>query len=175
VVTIEVVGVNREVQSGLFESFRKEREAVGRIRVWRDDKKKELILDSGVASKRIFEWRVEDRYFPENLPGGIPRTLYVEGVSKSGHYLGDMRLLLTVTWRDRTIKSREKFIHPTVGTPASVKKHAKPNVNIANVSYRAAYDHILFTVKDEPQEKEFINNNVERVWLNVDGTPVLSR
>jgi len=171
VVTIEAIGVNRDVQSGLFESFNKEKQSAGRIRVWRGEEKKELLLDSGVASKRVYEWSAENRFFPENLPGGVPRTIYVEGVSRYGRHIGDVRLLITVSWRDRSVKSRGSNGRPSKETVASVNKHADQPIDIGNKTYRAAYDHILFTVKDEPQEKGFINNNMERIWLNPDGTP----
>jgi hypothetical protein len=171
VVTMEVVGINRSVQSGLFKDFEQEKKGTGRIRVWRDEKKKDLLLDSGVASKRVYEWSAENRFFPENLPGGVPRTVYVEGVSKSGQYIGDIRLLVTVSWRDRSEKRLGKSGDSGGETVAAVNRRADEPIEIGNRSYRAAYDHILFTVKEEPQRKEFINNNVERIWLNPDGTP----
>lgn len=167
VVTMEVVGINREVQSGLFKNFNEEKESTGRIRVWADEKKKKLLLDSGVASKRVYQWSAENRFFPENLPGGVPRIIYVEGVSKYGNYIGDLRILVTVSWVDRNVKRGGQSGGESV---AEVNRHATMPIDIGNRSFRAAYDHILFTVKEEPQKKEFINNNAERIWFNPDGT-----
>jgi hypothetical protein len=135
IAAIEVEGVNRDSTSGLFEGASES--SVGRIRVWRDQARKELLVDSGDASKRRFEWRFD----PEKRSGGIPRTLYVEGVKASPKFEGDLRLLLSAV---QVAEGGDPK------TPSSL--------------YQAAFDHVLFTVRDKPVEKEFINNNVEGVW-----------
>lgn len=40
-----------------------------------------------------------------------------------------------------------------------------------NRGFRAAYDHVLFTVNSKPHKKEFIKNNLEEVWLKANGEP----
>lgn len=135
VVAIEVEGVNRDATSGLFQGASES--SVGRIRVWRDQARKELLLDSGDTSKQRFEWRFD----PEKRSGGIPRTLYVEGVKVSPKFEGDLRLLLSAVQVAEGADAK---------TPSSL--------------YQSAFDHVLFTVRKEPVEKEFINNNVEGVW-----------
>lgn len=143
VVSLEVIGVNRDSPSGDFVNAGQE--SVGRIRVWRDQARKELLLDSGDASKNRFEWR----YDKEKLSGGIPRTVYLEGVDVSPEFDGDLRLMVV---------SNHVAEGTDPATPSSL--------------YRSAFDHLLVTVRKEPVEKEFINNNVEGVWSNVGQTPV---
>lgn len=140
VVALEVSPVNRDSASGAFAGNAKS--AVGRIRVWRDQARKDLLLDSNDESKRRFEWR----YDKEKRFGGIPRTLYVEGVEVSPKFEGDLRLLLSSS-------------HGAGGgssAPSSL--------------YQTAFDHVLVTVRAKPVEKEFINNNAEGVWSSV-GAP----
>lgn len=141
-VSLEVDGVNRDSASGAFAVGGQK--SVGRIKVWRDQARKELLLDSGDPSKLRFEWR----YDSEKRSGGIPRTLYVEGVEVSPKFDGDIRLLLSATHLADGASS---------GTLSSL--------------YRSAFDHLLFTVRKEPLEKEFINDNVEGVWASIKDAP----
>jgi hypothetical protein len=139
VVGLEVTGVNREASSGVFEGG--ETAISGRLRVWRDAARTELLLDSGDPSKRRFEWT----YDSAQRSGGIPRTIYVEGVEVSPQFEGDLRLLV-------------------------VASHVPDGGNGSESSplYQSAFDHLLITVRTEPIAKEFINNNVEKVWSMVD-------
>ena len=135
IVALEVSGVNRDATSGAFEGSGDA--PVGRVRVWRDQARKELLLDSGDKNKLRHEWR----YDPAKRFGGIPRTLYLEGVSVSPKFEGDIRLLLTSSQVSGAVDAN---------TPSSL--------------YQAAFDHILVTVREKPVEKEFVNNNAEGVW-----------
>jgi hypothetical protein len=135
VVRLEVAGINRDAVSGAFE--KDAGQSVGRIRVWRDQARKELLLDSDDTSRLHFEWT----YDREDFSGGIPRTVYVEGVRVSPKFDGDLRLLVVSSHVDES--------------SASVPLYSK------------AFDHVLVTVRDKPVEKEFINNNVENVWSMV--------
>ncbi|MGJ8642148.1 MAG: hypothetical protein ACSHX9_01970 [Luteolibacter sp.] len=149
VVTIEVAGINRSVASGRFESFEEELASVGRIRVWQDAKKSKLLLDSGNSNKMTHEFIMDASKYPANLPGTVPRTLYVEGVSSSGAYAGDVRLLTTVSYREEGTTA-ESY-------PESRKKAIK--------QFRTTFDHILFTVTPSPMKKDFINNNSDGTWI----------
>lgn len=143
VVGLEVSGINRDSASGAFASGGDE--SLGRIRVWRDQARRELLLDSGDPAKRRYEWR----YDPEKRFGGIPRTLYLEGVELSPKFEGDLRLLLTATHKAEGAVGEE-----------------------VSSLYRGAFDHLLVTVRKEPVEKEFFNNNVEGVWSMVGDAPL---
>lgn len=171
VIGLEVAGVNRAARSGQFGSFEEEIASTGRIRVWADPARTELLLDSANPEKRYHEWVADDRAYPANLPGIYPRSIYVEGVSVAGEidgggkyvvssgkgmapesgYTGDLRLLMTISHRE-TGTPREEY-------PEYRKRFIK--------SFRTSFDHILFTVQREPQRKDFINNNAEGVWLTV--------
>ena len=133
-VSLEAAEVNRNATSG------EGAMSAGQIRVWRDQQRKELLIDSADPAKRRFEWT----YDREKRSGGIPRTLYVEGVKVSPQFEGDLRLLLSAS---------HLADGDAAGTPSSL--------------YRAAFDHLLLTVREKPIEKEFINNNVEGVWSMV--------
>jgi hypothetical protein len=153
VVGFEVTGINRNSPEGVFASFEEEQKAVGRIRVWRDSTKKGLLLDSADPSRRIFEFSVDAMRYPANLPDAIPRTIFVEGVKSSGAYLGDLRLLATVS-------HREKGQGPS-STPSADKAQNPPFKR-----FRTAFDHILFTIESQPAKKEYVNNNAEGVWIS---------
>ncbi|RBP48104.1 hypothetical protein DES53_101904 [Roseimicrobium gellanilyticum] len=152
VIGFEVGGINRNSPEGVFSSFEEEQRAVGRIRVWRDSTKKELLLDSADPARRIYEFSVDAMRYPANLPDAIPRTIFVEGVKTSGAYLGDMRLLATVS-------HREKGQGPST-TPTADKAQNPPFKR-----FRTAFDHILITVEPQPAKKEYVNNNAEGVWV----------
>lgn len=170
VIGLEVVGINRAVRSGLFDSFEEEVASTGRIRIWRDADRTELLLDSADPERRYHEWVADDRIYPANLPGIYPRTFYVEGVSVAGGsaaggkevvasgkevvspsqgFSGDLRVLMTVSHREK-------------GTPReSYPEYRKRFVK----SFRTTFDHFLVTVRNEPHPKDFINSNSEGVWL----------
>lgn len=151
VIGLEVAGVNRSDRSGEFGSFDEEVSSTGRIRVWRDAGRKELLLDSGNPEKRYVEFLTQYRVYPYNLPDAIPRIVYVEGVKASPKHLGDLRLLLTCSHR-KIGSSPQQFVESR---------------KVLLKSFRTSFDHILFTVLPQPAPKEFINNNAEGVWLNV--------
>lgn len=149
VVTIEVAGINRSVASGRFESFEEEQASVGRIRVWEDSNKSKLLLDSGDPNMLVHEFVMDASSYPVNLPGTVPRTLYVEGVRQSGAHTGDLRLLTAVTCREP-------------GTTAET--YAENRKNWLK-TFRTSFDHMLFTVTPRPLKKDFVNNNAEGVWI----------
>ena len=169
VVTLEVVGINRAVRSGRFESFDEEVASTGRIRVWADAAQSKLLLDSANPNLRYHEWVADERIYPANLPGAFPRLVYVEGVSTAGSqvnssgktvvppgknvvgsgFTGDIRLLCTVSHRKKEA-TRETY-------PEYRKRMVK--------AFRTSFDHVLFTVLDSPAQKIYVNNNAEGVWL----------
>lgn len=169
VIGLEVAGINRAVKSGQFGSFEEEVASTGRIRVWRDAAKTELLLDSADPEMRYYEWVADHRQFPANLPGIYPRMVYVEGVSVAGEHQqgggkelvsgkgvvaegfpGDLRLLVTIAHREEGA-DRENY-------PEYRKRFVK--------AFRTSFDHVLFTVRPEGVRKEFINGNAEGVWLD---------
>jgi hypothetical protein len=148
VVTLEVAGINRAEKSGEFNSLDEELSATGKVKIWKDISKKKLLIDSSDPAKRHCEWVVDDTKYPANLPGIVPRTVYVEGISPSKNFTGDIRVLVTVSHRDRG-SSREGFTE-------SRKKLLK--------RFRTSFDHILLTVNPKPHKKDYINANAEKVW-----------
>jgi hypothetical protein len=151
VVGFEVSGINRAVAEGVFSSFDEEQRAVGRIRVWADGNKKQLLLDSADPAKRLVEFSVEAMRYPANLPNAIPRTVYVEGVRPSGAYMGDMRLLATISHRE---KGQAPNQDPARTQNPPLKR------------FRTSFDHILFTIEAQPAKKDFVNGNAEGVWIS---------
>ena len=149
VVTLEVAGINRAAPTGRFESFEQEQASVGRIRVWQDAGKSKLLLDSGRSDMLVHEFVMDAATYPANLPGTVPRTLYVEGVRSSGEYSGDLRVLTTVTHRARG---------------ASPETFAEDRKRLTK-TFRTTFDHMLFTVRSTPMRKDFVNNNSEGVWI----------
>ena len=137
VVVLEVSPIDRDSPSG--EGGRGF--ASGRIRVWRDQERRELLLDSGDPSKLRMEWSFD----PGERSGGIPRAVYLEGVGVSPKHDGDLRLLAHSGAPEA--RSAEGG---GLGVPAL-----------------RAYDHLLVTVREKPVEKEFINNNAEAVWSTI--------
>lgn len=161
VVSLQVDGINRGDKSGRFESAEEERARTGHIRVWRDASRRELILDSRDPSRKVFEWAIDDSKYPANVPGIVPRTLYVEGVGESGEYSGDVRLLVKVqhrkdgatTMTTSGAKSAKGIVDgPTKSERVRFKKFA------------TSYDHIVLTVQGTPRAKEFVNGNTSGVW-----------
>ena len=148
VVTLEVAGINRSKKSGSFSDLDDELSSTGAIKIWRDLTRKELLIDSTDPKKRFHEWVVDDTKYPANLPGIVPRTVYVEGINPSPKFIGDIRILVTVSHRHHG-SSRENF-------SASRKKLLK--------RFRTSFDHLLLTVNPKPHHKEFVNANAEKVW-----------
>jgi hypothetical protein len=148
VVTLEVAGINRSNKSGEFKDLDDELASTGTVKIWRDLSKKELLIDSTNPDKRFCEWTVDDTKYPANLPGIVPRTVYVEGITPSPRFIGDIRILVTVSHRAQG-SSRERFSE-------SRKKLLK--------RFRTSFDHLLVTVNPKPHQKEFINANAEKVW-----------
>jgi hypothetical protein len=148
VVTLEVAGINRAEKSGAFSSLNEELAATGRVKIWKDISKKQLLIDSADPAKRYCEWVVDDTKYPANLPGIVPRTVYAEGITVSKKFIGDIRVLVTVSHRDRG-SSRESF---TESRKTLLKR------------FRTSFDHILLTVSAKPHKKDFINANAEKVW-----------
>ncbi len=149
VVTMEVAGINRASRSGEFESFDQELASTGQIRVWSDAQRSKLLLDSADPELRTHEWVADMQVYPANLPGVFPRLVYVEGMAPSALYSGDVRLLVTVSQREKGV-TRETY--------AEYRARAVK-------AFRTSFDHLLLTVKDQPQEKLYINNNAEGVWI----------
>ena len=144
-VKIQVDGINRDAKSGLFTDGA-ERNSAGQIVVWLDKTKKEKILDSRDPNLRSFEWTLDQRT-PENLQI-IPRTLYVEGVSSSPKHAGDIRLLISCYDDNPNYE-----VNPKIDPRRWVK------------TFRPSFDHIILTVRPQPQEKNYINDNSEGVWV----------
>lgn len=136
VVVLEVSPIDREISQGTAVDDA----ATGRIRIWRDQDRKELLLDSMDPEKRRFEWTFD----PAKISGGIPRTVYLEGVAVSPKHEGDLRLL----------------VHS--GPPEVLDAPADEG------TAQPAFDHLLVTVRKEPVDKEFINNNAEAVWSMIE-------
>lgn len=171
VVTLEVEGINRGVKSGEFTTLDEELASMGHIRVWRDKDKKSLLLDSRDPAKRTVEFTTQYKTYPYNLPMTVPRAVYVEGVSPSPKYIGDIRLLCTVSHREP--KAAGQQVANASATDASTVTAAKqpqpvedkPSI-LSNIkSFRTSFDHILLTVQPKPTLKQFINNNNEGVWV----------
>jgi len=152
VVGLEVSGINRASETGVFSSFADEQKSVAHVRVWRDAERKELLLDSADPDKRLKEFSISSNRYPANLPSAIPRTVYVEGVKAAGKYLGDLRLLATVSHRDQ-------------GEQKQAQGAAAPSPPLK--LFRTSFDHILITVSEKPAKKEFVNNNSEGVWIEL--------
>lgn len=174
VVSFEIIGVNRGSPTGEFASFEEEQAAVGRVRVWKDAERKTLLLDSADPNKRVVEFSVEAMRYPANLPMAIPRTLYVEGVKPSGKYLGDIRLMGVVSHRlpenqeAESLKMTQEMARAEQSGGANVPKaEAAPSPIFKR--FRTGFDHILITIEEEPAPKEFVNENVEKVWFDLRG------
>ena len=179
VVSIEVEGINRGHRSGEFGSIEEELASTSHVRVWSDASKSQLLLDSSNMNLRYHEWIVDETVYPANLPGIVPRTVYVEGVNASPRFMGDVRLLVTVSHRKRG--GERGFPYVEVDSAKGVVPYAEADSAkgvvvaepVAQVKptqprflkrLRTSFDHILLTVREQPMVKEFINNNAEGVW-----------
>jgi hypothetical protein len=92
-VSLEVTGINRDSASGSFPAGGSGQ--VGRIKVWLDQARTELLLDSGDSSKLVKTWTYEKG----KRSGGIPKTVYVEGVEAAPKANGDLRLMVISSTR----------------------------------------------------------------------------
>lgn len=168
VVTLEVEGINRSDKTGEFASLDEELASMGHIRVWRDQTKKVLLLDSRDPAKRVVEFTTQYKTYPYNLPLEVPRFVFVEGVSSSPIHIGDIRLLVTCSHR---AIGEPAYTDLTSGKTSGKQGEPLPQEKTGIFkSFRTSFDHILFTVQPTPLPKEFINNNNEGVWVSPTGS-----
>jgi len=169
VVSLQVDGINRADKSGKFASAEEERSKVGHIKVWRDASRRQLILDSHDPQRQVFEWAIDDSKYPANVPGIVPRTLYVEGVGVSGDYSGDVRLLLKIQHREGGATTTPP---PSDGAKSGkgiifdsgAAESGQESETVTFKRFATSYDHILLTVQGAPRPKEFVNDNTAGVW-----------
>lgn len=140
-VKLNIDGINRMSRSGKYATDEERTESIGRLRVWAESEKKTLLLDSADPEKLEVEWKVDKKDLKSGVPGLIPRTLFVEGVEISKKFEGDLRLLVSAS---HTLSEGE------IREPSSI--------------YHTAYDHIVFTVRENPVVKGFTSDNVDGVW-----------
>ena len=145
-VRLVVDGINRAAERGTgeFESPEAQIAGMGHIIVWDTDRKTKLIDTR--AGRFEYEWKLDAQVFPYNLQI-VPRVLYVEGVSPSPHFMGDIRLLMSVT------DENPNYVVDPKKDPTRLLK-----------TFRPTFDHILLTVMSKPKEKHYINGNAEKVW-----------
>lgn len=120
VARLSVAGINRGIPTGEFASLDEEIHSTAHVIVWADAGKTHKLLDSADPGKRIVEWIVHPGY---QIPGhsGVPNNVYVEAISPSGQFVGDVRLMGTM--------------EPLPPAPGE-----------KGYNFRASEDHILFTV-----------------------------
>lgn len=82
--TLDLRPVNLAHKRGRFKSFEDEQSRAGRVRVWLDSERKQLLLDSGNPEMRRVQWPAST-----SLP---PKHVYVEGVS-----MGDSGTVMMLT------------------------------------------------------------------------------
>lgn len=165
VLTLEVEGINRGDKTGEYASLNEELASMGHIRVWRDREKKNLLLDSRDPAKRIAEFSTQYKTYPYNLPIAVPRYVFVEGVKPSPNFIGDIRLLVTISHRSPKESAKESAKRAEL-TSAKTPVETEPDPKTISIkSFRTSFDHILFTVQNDPVPKQFVNNNNEGVWL----------
>lgn len=170
VVTLEVEGINRASRTGEFQSLDDELAAMGHIRVWRDNTKKQLLLDSRDPGKRVVEFSTDYKTYPYNLPLAVPRFVFIEGVKSSPVHIGDIRLLCTVSHRSPYTQQRLAAEIAKVSTAPKEPVEVAPEEKKLGVkSFRTSFDHMLITVQKEPKFKEFINGNNEGAWIPPSG------
>lgn len=170
VVTLEVEGINRASRTGEFQSLDDELAAMGHIRVWRDNTKKQLLLDSRDPGKRLVEFSTDYKTYPYNLPLAVPRFVFIEGVKSSPVHIGDIRLLGTVSHRSPYTQQRLAAEIAKVSTAPKEPVEVAPEEKKLGVkSFRTSFDHMLITVQKEPKLKEFINGNNEGAWIPPSG------
>lgn len=170
VVTLELEGINRGSRTGEYESLEDELANMGHVRVWRDATKKELVLDSKDPGKRVVEFTTNYKTYPYNLPMTVPRFIFVEGVKSSPRFIGDIRLLATVSHRSpHGAQQQQGTTADFPNQPRTAGKEPLPvapeEKKIGIKSFRTSFDHILLTVQKEPLIKQFINGNNEGAWI----------
>ena len=163
VVTLEVEGINRANKSGEFGSLEEELATMGHIRVWRDNDKKDLLLDSRDPAKRVVEFATSYNTYPYNLPITVPRYVFVEGVKSSQNFVGDIRVLCTVSHRAPNSPSRVQSAE--LSSPKEPQPVQTEPYKLQIKSFRTSFDHVLLTVQKDPLPKQFINNNNEGAWV----------
>lgn len=146
---LTVRGINRAVKSGEFSSIDEELSSVGHVRVYADAEKKRLLLDSSKADSRSWSVVMQD-LTPDSILNSVPRALFVEGVTPSMNYDGDVRIMA------RIVDTRADDAETQKGIKAA----------IAGLGFRPSFDHILLTVSDGPHRKAYVNGNVEKIWSN---------
>jgi len=174
VLTLEVAAINRDVASGTFESLEEELAATGRIRVWKNADCKELLLDSADPSKRFVEWVADHRTYPANLPGIYPRFFYVEGVKASPKHKGDLRVLVTISHRNRGETRDSAYGLWKAASAAAKDKDSGSDAGYKQSltkSFRTSFDHILVSVSNLPHEKVFVSNNAQGNWIAMADRP----
>ncbi len=169
VVTVEVEGINRGSRTGEYGSLDEEMAEMGHIRVWRDKAKTQLVIDSRDPAKRVAEFTTQYKTYPYNLPIAVPRFFYVEGVKTSPKYIGDVRLLITVSHRhiqgNSTATTASGVAAKSVTMAKEPAEVAPEEKKIGVKSFRTSFDHILFTVQKNPLMKQFINDNIAGNWV----------
>jgi hypothetical protein len=171
VVTLEVEGINRGSRTGEYATQEEEISDMGHIRVWRDKAKTQLVIDSRDPAKRVAEFTTQYKTYPYNLPIAVPRFFYVEGVRTSPKYIGDVRLLATVSHRSiqgNSVATTGSKQVTMAKEPAEVAPEAK---KVGVKSFRTSFDHMLFTVQKNPLLKQFINDNNAGNWVPPPGKP----
>jgi len=155
VISLEAEGINRAVASGAFKNIDEEIANTSRIRIWKDPRKKELLLDSHSRDPKLrrIEWKFDNtRMAPGGAVTGMnlpfqpyPRTVYIEGVNPHGKYLGDVRILLAC----------ENGSPDNNGPRRGIFKR-----------FRTTWNHFLCTVTEKPMEKEFVvPEALQDVWI----------
>ncbi len=163
VVSLQVDGINRADKSGLYNTVDEEIGNMGHVRVWRDASRTELLIDSRDPSRRVYEWNFDDDKYPANIPGIVPRSVYVEGMSPSGAYPGDVRLLLKVQHRQAGAD-----VMPTSSAKGVIVENAGgKSERTLFKRFSTSYDHILVTVSPTPQRKEIVIKD-SGVWIAPD-------
>ncbi len=162
VVSLQVDGINRADKSGLYNSQDEEIANMGHVKVWRDASRSELLIDSRDPARRVYEWNFDDDKYPANVPGIIPRSVYVEGISPSGPYTGDVRLLLKVQHRQAGAN-----VMPTDpgAKGVMVENTDGKSERVYFKRFSTSYDHILLTIHQSPQTKEFVIKETG-VWIS---------
>lgn len=175
VVALELDSINRGDRSGKYSSFDEELANSSHVRVWRDARRTQLLLDSRDPNMRRCEWTIENwkamggAVTGANLPyQTYPRAVYVEGLKPHGPYLGDIRLLVLVENR------RKGAVEPSTSSTTVTEGGKQVVVETTTVDpvaerstrwsrFRSSWDHILLTVVPDPVGKELAGRPGE-VW-----------
>jgi hypothetical protein len=128
---MEIAGINRDNEKGEFSSLEEEMASTAHIIIWADKNKKVTLVDSRDPAKRAVEWHFTSGYIVQSRMG-IPKDIYIEAVSPSGKYVGDVRVVVSV----QPAKS-------TTGAPSA--------------KFYPGFDHMLFTVTKPAGGKDVKN------------------